>query len=416
MTTTVPPRPGLDAAIVRSARRILSDVEHCTDPVATARLLPREVYTSREFWEFEKHAVFHREWLCIGHVAEVPAPGDQLALTVAGEPLVMLRDNSGELRVLSAVCQHRGHPLFAGVAPVQEDTGCLARGRRMVCPYHNWQYELDGRLVAAPSMTETVPVKRLRETVRLPGIRTEIFHGLVFVNFDDDAAPLAPTLAALDEELHTWGLENLVPMPWDLRTGLAWNWKLHHDNALEPYHTAYVHRGVHEAAPAKNARFGEWHPGDGQVMHPTYLTSENASLTSTDGSRTSLIISGLTDEQRRRVMFASVPPTLFGIFQPSMVSLSLLLPTGPASMDLRRVNLYPKDAVEAPDFEEVYRLYLERKAVAIDQDARTTEALQRGYTSRYAPRGPLSWMEGNIPHLNAWLLERYARALKEAEA
>ncbi len=403
----------LDSDVVDRARKILGDLDHCTDPVATARLLPREVYTSHEFFEFEKYAIFQREWLCIGHVSEIPEPGDQLPLTVADEPIVMLRDTSGDVRAMSAVCQHRGHPIFGGVAPVQADTGCLVKGHRMVCPYHNWQYELDGRLVAAPSMTETVPVKRLREAVRLPQIRTEIFHSMVFVNFDENAAPLAPTLAKLDEELRTFGLDELVPMPFDLRTDLRWNWKLHHDNALEPYHTAYVHRGVHEAAPAKNARFGEWHVGDGQVMHPTYLRSENASLASPDGERKSIIIPGLGQEQRKRVMFASVPPLLSAIFQPSMVSLSILLPSGAELMGLRRVNLYPKSAVEAEGFDDVYRVYKERKQVAISQDAATTIALQQGYRSKYAPRGPLSWMEGDIPHLNAWLIERYERALAE---
>jgi nitrite reductase/ring-hydroxylating ferredoxin subunit len=406
----------LDSGIVTRVRQILADLEHCTDPVATARLLPREVYTSEEFFAFEKYAIFDREWLCLAHVNEVPEPGDQLPLTVNGEPIVLLRDLSGDVRALSAVCQHRGHPIFDGVAEVKTDTGCLVKGHRMVCPYHNWQYELDGRLVAAPSMTETVPVRRLRETIRLPRIRTEVFHGLVFVNFDAEASPLATTLGKLDGELATWGMEELVPMPFDLRTDLRWNWKIHHDNALEPYHTAYVHRGVHEAAPAKNARFGEWMPGDGQVMHPTYLVSEDASLTSTDGGRKSMIIPGLGAEQRRRVMFASVPPLLFGIWQPTMISLSILLPTGAGSLDLRRVNLYPKSAVESEGFEDVYRIYKERKAVAIGQDAETTEALQRGLNSKYAPRGPLSWMEGNIPHLNSWLIERYSRALTELGA
>jgi phenylpropionate dioxygenase-like ring-hydroxylating dioxygenase large terminal subunit len=405
----------LDSSVIETVRRLLHDVEHCTDPIETAQLLPREVYTSDDFYAFERYAILGREWLCLGHVLEIPEPGDQLPLTVNGEPVVMLRDLSGEVRVMSAVCQHRGHPIFAGVADVQSDTGCLVKTNRMVCPYHNWQYELDGRLVAAPSMTETVPVKKLRETVRLPQLRTEIFHGLVFVNFDENAAPLAPSLRKLDEELQTWGLDELIPMPFDLRTNLKWNWKLHHDNALEPYHTAYVHRGVHEAAPAKNARFGAWDDGDGQVMHPTYLTSEDASLASADGDRKSIIIPGLGDEQRKRVMFASVPPLLFGIFQPTMVSLSILLPTGPGTIDLRRVNLYPKAAVESENFTEVYQIYKERKQVAIDQDSVTTEALQSGMNSRYAPRGPLSWMEGNIPHLNAWLLKRYRSALSDFE-
>ncbi|MCV7287159.1 aromatic ring-hydroxylating dioxygenase subunit alpha [Mycolicibacterium wolinskyi] len=402
----------LSSRAIEAARRVLDDVDRCTDPVATARLLPPEVYTSDDFWEFEKEAIFAREWLCIGHVNEIPEPGDQLPLTIIDEPIVMLRDLSGDVRVMSAVCQHRGQPLFGGLAAEDRgaDSGCV-NTRRMVCPYHNWQYGLDGCLVAAPSMTETVPVKRLRETIRLPQIRHEIFHGLVFINFDNNAAPLAPTVARMDEELSTFGIEDLIALPAQVFPNQAWNWKIHHDNALEPYHTSYVHRGVHEAAPAKNARFYDFGEGDGQVMHPTYLLDENAGLASTDGKRTTSIIPGLTEEQRKRVMFASIPPMMFSILQPTFVQLAMIHPTGPGSMDLRRVNLYPKSAVEQPGFHEAYERFMERKALAIHQDAVTTAALQQGLRSRYAPRGPLSWLESNIPQLNQWLIERYRKAL-----
>ncbi|WP_214110656.1 aromatic ring-hydroxylating oxygenase subunit alpha [Acrocarpospora catenulata] len=401
----------LDDKIRARAAEILLDVERCTDPVQSAQLLPRQVYTSQDFFEFEKQAIFGREWLCVAHVNEIPSPGDQLPMTIFDEPIVVLRDLSGEIRTLSTVCQHRGHPIFDGLNARDAEAPCL-NGTKLVCPYHNWAFGLDGKLVAAPQMTETVPLKDLRRFVRLPAVRTEIFHGLVFVNFDPDARPLAPTLAKLDAELATFGLDELVPMPASMRRDLPWNWKIHHDNALEPYHTAFVHKGVHESAPSRLAEFGEFEPGDGQIMHPTYLVSEEASLgDAADGRRRTPGIPGLTEEQRRRVMFASVPPLIFGIFQPTFVSLSFVLPTSARTIDLRRVNLYPKSAVEVPGFEEIYAEQLKRKAVAIEQDAVTTEALQRGYESRFAPRGPLAKLETTIPQMNAWLLTRYQAAL-----
>jgi phenylpropionate dioxygenase-like ring-hydroxylating dioxygenase large terminal subunit len=234
---------------------------------------------------------------------------------------------------------------------------------------------------------------------------------MVFVNFDDDAAPLTPTLGRLDEELSTFGLADLVPMPAYTRRGLRWNWKLHHDNALEPYHTAYVHKGVHESAPASNATFVDFEAGDGQVMHPTYLISEDVSLATTTGERLTPPIPGLTPEQRKRVMFASVPPLLFAILQPTLVSLSFVLPVAPGEMALRRVDLYPREAVEEPGFAEAYEMQRSRKKVAIQQDQDTLVALQRGYRSRYAPRGRLSWLESTIPQMNAWVLERYRRTV-----
>jgi hypothetical protein len=77
------------------------------------------------------------------------------------------------------------------------------------------------------------------------------------------------------------------------------------------------------------------------------------------------------------------------------------------------VNLYPKSAVESPDFEDVYAEQLRRKKVAIQQDEVTTTALQRGYSSRFAPRGPLAKLETTIPQMSTWLLTRYQAALAE---
>lgn len=405
----------LSPAALAAGRRLVADADGCDAPVATARLLPRAAYVDPDVYAFEQEAIFGQEWLCIAHVAEVPEPGDTLALQVMDEPVLVVRGPAGEVDVLSGICQHRGHPIFDGLGALPDDSPCF-KAKRFTCPYHAWVYGLDGTLVAAPEMQDTVPVAELRRTVALPRIRTEVFHGLVFVCFSDDTPSLAPTLGRLDRELSTFGLDELVAMPAYTRTGLAWNWKLHHDNALEPYHTSFVHRGVHEAAPAANASFYDREPGEGAVMHPTYLTSEDVSLATTSGERLTAPIPGLTDEQRRRVMFASIPPLLFAILQPTLVSLSFVLPVGPAEMALRRVDLYPKAAVEEDGFAEAYALQRERKKVAIMQDQETLLALQRGYRSRYAPRGPLSHLEAVIPQMNSWSLDRYRAALVAADA
>ena len=104
------------------------------------------------------------------------------------------------MRVLSAVCQHRGHPIVGGLKPAPESAGCL-NAQRLVCPYHNSVYDLAGKLVGAPSMERTAPMPELRVEIRLPEIRSEIFHGLIFINFDNRARLLSPTLAKLDHEL-----------------------------------------------------------------------------------------------------------------------------------------------------------------------------------------------------------------------
>ena len=131
--------------------------------VNESRLLPPVIYTSPEFYEFERQAVFQREWLCVGRVDQVPQPGDFRCITLAGEPLILLRDGDGEIGVISAVCQHRGMVLAEGSG---------RRTRRFTCPYHHWSYGLDGALLGAPAMERAVGFEQVRPRPAAPAHRT----------------------------------------------------------------------------------------------------------------------------------------------------------------------------------------------------------------------------------------------------
>jgi phenylpropionate dioxygenase-like ring-hydroxylating dioxygenase large terminal subunit len=379
-------------------------------PVEKAEILPAEAYTSEQFWEFEKHAIFSREWLCVGHANEVPNPGDHLPLTVLEEPVLLVRDDTGTVRVLSAICQHRGHPIFGGLAQRAADAPCL-NAKTLLCPYHNWAYRLDGRLIGAPSMQETTPVAQLRQSVRLPEIRSEIFHGLVFINFDAAAEPLAPRLAKLGRELATYPLADLVPAQILALTDLKWNWKLHHENALEPYHTDYVHKGFHNAVPSQLTRFYEFDSGDGAIFRTTGFLAAEGDLFEAEGGRRLPEIEGLTPEQRKRVLFVSIMPNVFAVVQPSSVSMTILNPRSAGSISSRRINLFPKAAASDPDFERITNEQLERNKILIMQDQVTLLALQEAYRSRFTPRGKLARLETGIAQLNQWIVDKYRRAL-----
>jgi phenylpropionate dioxygenase-like ring-hydroxylating dioxygenase large terminal subunit len=402
----------LDHDCISFARRVVEKAATATGPVEKAEILPAEAYVSEQFWEFEKYAIFSREWLCIGHVNEVPDPGDHLPLTMLEEPILLVRDEAGEVRVLSAICQHRGHPIFGGLAQRADGAPCL-NARSLVCPYHNWTYRLDGHLIGAPSMKETTPVAELREHIRLPEIRSEIFHGLVFINFDKDAEPIGPRLAKLERELSTYPLEELVPAQTLALKDLKWNWKLHHENALEPYHTDYVHKGFHNAVPSRLTRFNVYDSGDGQIMRTTGFHAEGGDLFEETGSGRLPEIEGLTPEQRGRVLFVSIMPNVVAVMQPSSVTMTMINPGSAGMISSRRINLYPKAAATDPDFERISNEQFERNKILIMQDQVTLLALQEAYRSRFAPRGKLAWLEASIPQLNQWIVDKYRHALDE---
>ncbi|MCU1497175.1 MAG: hypothetical protein JWM47_1128 [Acidimicrobiales bacterium] len=383
---------------------ILGQLGDSVKEVGEARTMPAAVYTSEEFFRFEYEALFSREWLCLGHQSQVPEPGDYFTIQVGPEPLIVVHTEEGDINVLSSICQHRGFPLTA-----EEPTG---NTRHFKCPYHSWTYGLDGRLVAAPEMHRTVDLGALRAETCLPRLQVELFHGLIFANMDPDAAPLAPTVAKFGAELDNFDVPNLVAMPPIDYPDQPWNWKGMHENALEPYHTSFVHRGYHDVAPASTARFTEWDDDDGQVMHPTYFKHIDGAVNPTLRAMFP-ILPKLSEEQRHRVMFASIPPTAFVALMPDQVFLFLVLPSSAGTMHLRIMWLFPQTTIDAPNFDWIYQSQTGANDILNQQDMATNETMQLGQRSRFAPRGRYAWQEETLPQFNRWLVKRYRAYVEE---
>ncbi len=120
---------------------------------------------------------------------------------------------------------------------------------------------------APPHMGDALA--RLRDTVRLPAVRVETWHGFIFVNLDERAPPLAPSVAKLEPYWQGYEEADLVTVPpVAATTPLPWNWKLQLENFTDAYHPEYVHCGTHDFAPSV-------HPDGGVAFFPTE-PSDNA--------------------------------------------------------------------------------------------------------------------------------------------
>jgi phenylpropionate dioxygenase-like ring-hydroxylating dioxygenase large terminal subunit len=263
-------------------------------------------------------------------------------------------------------------------------------------------------------MSRTASAEDLRRRIRLPVIRHELFHGLIFINFDPEAAPLAPTLGRMERMITGYGLEGLTATPAQV-TPIASNWKIYQENSLEPYHTDVVHKTSHNPAPASLSAFYDYAPGDGAIITTTGF-AETSELFAGDGEPTLPGIEGLDAEQSSRLLFIAVLPVLFLLFEPGSVLVTLALPLGAGEMNLLTFSLYPKDAAQAPGFDAAVAAQTAALNVIVGEDVVTQEALQRGHRSRYTPKGVLSWLEATIPQMNSWLAERYGAALARARA
>jgi phenylpropionate dioxygenase-like ring-hydroxylating dioxygenase large terminal subunit len=388
---------------------LVEDIAGSTSNVRQAKTMPREAYTSQEFFEFEKESIFMKEWMAVGHHNQIPNPGDTLTLTLVGEPVILTRDEKGEIHALSGVCRHRGYPLTGGKQ--HEADNCKA----IVCPYHRWSYDLCGNLMGAPHMRDTIDMETLRSETKLPEFRVEIVLGFIFINFDPDAAPLRPSLAKFEEECKNYNIENLIPVPTMVMENLQYNWKILHENALEPYHTLYVHAGYHDMAPATLAEFMDFDDADGQIMHPTKFLYPDAGFNAS-GKAMFPIFSTATEKERNQVLFGSVPATLFFACMPDQVFVFFVLPTSATTTTLLITWLFPKSTHEWKGFKWAFDSQAAQNDAINLQDVEANEELQKGLGSRFHTRGRYSHLEATLPQFNRWIYKRLQKHVDQANA
>jgi phenylpropionate dioxygenase-like ring-hydroxylating dioxygenase large terminal subunit len=378
---------------------IVQGIHDSTLDVGEAIGLPPEAYTSEEFFEFERAAIFERSWLYLCHESELRGQGASLQATILGEPLLATRTNDGTIHVMSAVCQHRGRTLC--VDDVNE--------RQIRCPYHSWTYSLEGKLVGAPSMTPEWEVRQLRKNIRLPQLRVEVWNGLVFVNFDVEAAPLADSLTRADSVLADHQISEMVPAESLTLDKLAYNWKNMLENALEEYHTMYVHAGLHDNAPPELVRHGEFETGDGAIYRHAGLVIKGGE--DVPGRPTFPVIESLSEAARGDMIFIAIPPSLFIVVYPHGIKTFRVVPRSAGEIDMRVSFFYPQSTIDLPYFSELMAKQIEFVELIDQPDVETNIHVFEGLQSRFAPRGPLGPQERTLPQLYQWFGEQCTAAL-----
>lgn len=376
---------------------LLASFDDSVGPVDEARLLPPVLYTSPEFYEFERRAIFRREWLCVGRADQLAEPGDFRCVTIAGEPLIAVRDQDGELRVMSAVCRHRGMVLAEGSG------NC----RRFTCPYHHWSYGLDGQLLGAPAMDRAVGFDPAEHG--LIELKTETWQGFVMANFDPGAAPFGPTMAKIDAMLENYGLAATTTLEGKTIPGLAWNWKVMMENFNDPYHASRLHGPLQTFAPSHMNDFLDWDDDDGAIGRIQHFTDMDGSFNPT--KRCLLpVFANLTEDQRRRGGFVLIPPTLALAIVPDEVAYFIISPDGPGHITIHIGYCFESSALKDPMFEYLF----EAAEAGVNnfnvQDIYADEMTQKGLNSHLAPRGRYSWQEETLVQFNRWLVKRYRQS------
>jgi len=209
-------------------------------PLADASTIPAPWYVDARIAELERQTVFSRTWHMVGRVDQLEEPGQFVTAAVAGEPIVVVRGSDGALRAFFNVCRHHA------AAVVTEPCGQTSI---LHCPYHGWNYGLDGSLKGMPEFEGVRNFDRQQNGL-LP-VRVETWEKFVFINLDSQAAPLEKFLGGLVKRVAPLNVSKLHYF--DTRTyEIHCNWKVFIDNYLDGgYHVPHLHKGLNSVLDYK---------------------------------------------------------------------------------------------------------------------------------------------------------------------
>ena len=202
--------------------------------------LEQEFYTGADVFEAEWAAVFQRNWLFAGNIAQIPNAGDFFLYHLRNNSIIIIRGNNGEVFAHYNTCTHRGSAICL------TDTGNAAK---LVCPYHQWVFDKNGILLNARMM----PNDFCKEAHNLRTVRVRVVEGLIFISL----ATTPPAFDAIEQSLAPY------VKPYQLNNAkvacikhytLAANWKLVAENFRECYHCGGAHPEYCSAVIGANLR------------------------------------------------------------------------------------------------------------------------------------------------------------------
>jgi glycine betaine catabolism A len=378
--------------------------------------LPQAFYLDADVFAAEMKAVFGTEWLFACNACEIRNAGDYVTFAIGRDSLIVLRDRDGEVRAFHNTCRHRGSRL------------CLVEkghASRLVCPYHQWVYELDGRLRNARQMPKDFDTA----DYGLRAAKTEVICGLVYVSLAEDPPSLAPYREAITPYLAPHQPER-AKVAFESTIIEEANWKLVIENNRECYHCAANHRELlvtfaeiplpedsHRAAfqPLLDRAAAKW---DGYGLPHRAVDGGNefrcvrlpfnegaVSFTIDGGPACGRLLGDLADPDLGSVRMFRAPNNWHHFLADHIIH-ARVLPLAPGRTAVRTTWLVHEDAVEGVDY-DLGRL-TEVWLATNEQDRRLAENNHLGIASRAYEPGPYAPSEFMLTQFTDWYAEKLA--------
>ncbi|MES1026476.1 aromatic ring-hydroxylating dioxygenase subunit alpha [Gloeocapsa sp. BRSZ] len=378
-------------------------VDIAARPLERAIALPAQAYTSSAFYQWEIQQIFKKQWLCVGHVSQVPKFGDYININLFDEPISIVRGKDDRIRVLSRVCPHRGMDIMP------EEFGHPLQGNRrsFLCPYHHWSYGLDGHLIGAPQMHHSQEFEQGKFC--LPAFRSEIWQGFIFVTFDSNIESVNAHYAQLLPFVERWNMAEME-MVANVRWDCQFNWKVLVENFMEPYHHLGTHYKTFEPMMPAAGTWSEPELTNSVVCHLPLAKSIVEQVKAGQSTTIFQPPSSLYPRDYYEYAVYLGTPNFLLFIGPDRVYWYLLLPTSESEMILHTTLLVTSKSKELPEFDRLLKQEIEALRKFHLEDVEVCTAVQRGLQSSVYSPGPLGHLEMPI-----WLFQRYlARQIQQA--
>jgi len=222
----------------------------------------RDIYLRQDIFQLERERLFARAWLYVGHDSQVPEPGDYITLELNGQALIMIRGMDGQVRVLMNRCAHKGARLLS------EASGHVGgrTARLLRCPYHAWNFDLDGGLravsVKVGYRNTGFDASAAAQGLARPGAQAN-YRGFVFVRFSEQGMRFenyfAAVLPALDN-MADRSPSGQLQAGGCIRSEIRCNWKMYLENINDTIHPISTHESAAATAGKVGAEFADIDP------------------------------------------------------------------------------------------------------------------------------------------------------------
>ena len=365
------------------------------------RSLPSDWYTTDKIFNLEQEHLYSKEWVCAGRTENLPKTGDHKILEIAGQSIIVVKNESGKLRAFYNVCRHRG----AQLCSTESDShgiklkGGVINGKIIACPYHAWSYNLDGNLISTPHLNTTEGFTHKNHALYPVGC--EVWGGFFFLNLTPEQAPdFDASISMFAERYRRYALENLITGK-VINYSVDANWKVLCENYNECYHCGPVHPELCELVPAFREKGGadlDWENG---VVHRT-----GADTFSFSGKSKLTIFENLNEEELDRHKGDLIYPNLFLSFAKDHVASFTLRPVSVDKTEVICEFLFHPDEANQPEahFADVVEFW----DLVNKQDWGICSSVQRGISSRVHEYGCFSPMEDYNLDVRRYVEDRIA--------